>query len=292
MVHHFLLTRFNLCLWNKDKKGAEINREAWLEERLELFERYTLPSVQNQSCRDFEWVMLVDRETPEAFKNRILQYKEQCPQMHLVAVRSEAGWKFAQIFAEYVTQRLRAVETAADDLCLTTYLDNDDCLHRDYVKRVQEVASTVENNTFIAMDYGLQYFTDLKMTTRILYPNNHFISLVESVPAQGMVRTCYGYGSHFYLEEKGLARVCHIREKDKPMWIEVIHNRNVDNDVKMTLDTLPLSEKSLGIPVAYYLWKEFGIEVPVSTLQMGRYLVRVVRQAWRRAVGKVRVVRG
>lgn len=286
-MHHFLLTRFNLWLWNKDKKGAEIDRERWLEERLELFERFTLPSVLNQSCRDFEWVMLVDKETPESLKRRIQQYKEQCPQMHLVPVRREAGWMFAQVFAEYVTQRLRALEATEDDLCLTTYLDNDDCLHRDYVGRVQELAGTMESGTFIALDYGLQYFTELGLATRISYPNNHFISLVERVAEHKSIKTCYGYGSHFLLEEKGLAQVCHIREKNLPMWIEVIHDKNVDNDVKMTLDTLPLSEKSLGIPVAYYLWKEFGIEVPVSSKQMGRYLARVLKQMWRRTRNKI-----
>ncbi len=56
-LRHYLLTRFNLPLWNKDKHGLATRDEAWLENRCRLFEQYTLPSVQQQSCKDFVWVV-------------------------------------------------------------------------------------------------------------------------------------------------------------------------------------------------------------------------------------------
>ncbi|MGM9778607.1 MAG: glycosyltransferase, partial [Prevotella sp.] len=55
-MKHYLLTRFNLRLWPHNKVGEETQTEAWLRRRVELFERYTLPSVVAQSCLDFVWI--------------------------------------------------------------------------------------------------------------------------------------------------------------------------------------------------------------------------------------------
>lgn len=49
MTHHYLLTRFNLALWQEDKNGQTIDRGEWIRKRLELFETYCLPSVAGQT---------------------------------------------------------------------------------------------------------------------------------------------------------------------------------------------------------------------------------------------------
>ena len=52
MMHHYLLTRFNLALWQEDKNGQTIDRGEWLRKRLKLFETYCLPSVAGQELSD------------------------------------------------------------------------------------------------------------------------------------------------------------------------------------------------------------------------------------------------
>lgn len=47
---HFILTRFNLLLWDKAKDDRKVRTIKWLEHRFSLFERYCLPSVKNQTC--------------------------------------------------------------------------------------------------------------------------------------------------------------------------------------------------------------------------------------------------
>ena len=41
VLQHFILTRFNLLLWNKDKKGSKVRTIKWLEHRFALFEKYS-----------------------------------------------------------------------------------------------------------------------------------------------------------------------------------------------------------------------------------------------------------
>ena len=167
------------------------------------------------------------------------------------------------------------------DLCLTTYFDNDDCLNRDYVRdihdRMQEGNQGQQNEGFLVYDYGIQYFTELGTATRVKYPNNHFITLCETV-ASGQnpsVRTCYGYGSHIDIEKRKAASVRHVADADKPMWIEVIHKSNVDNDVKMTLNTSFVKDKQL-------LRRDFSLDISLEKGKKVKFFMRSLKQALRR----------
>ena len=281
MIHHYLLTRFNLALWQEDKTGKVIDREEWLAKRLQLFETYCLPSVIGQSCHEFCWILLVDENTPTAYREQIKAYRSVCPQIHFVGVKPQYAFHFADIFCQVVLADLQKKGWNGGDLCLTTYLDNDDCITRTFVEKVQAECLNFHlqlgEKRFLSFDYGLQLFTDMHhLATRILYPNNHFLTLAESVEN---IRTCYGFGSHFLLEKQGLANVHHIKDKRHPMWIEVIHEENVDNDVKMTFDTHLVKDKDM-------LRRDFSLPMDVGKGHRVAFVGRVVGQMWRRLKNK------
>lgn len=291
MIHHYLLTRFNLALWQEDKAGKTIYRVAWLERRMRLFETYCLPSVTGQTCQNFSWILLVDEDTPAEYRERIKSYRSICPQIHLVGVKSQYAFRFADIFRQVVIADLQKQRYEVDlqredgqegDLCLTTYLDNDDCIARTFVERVQAECLSFHLHTnekqFLSFDYGLQLFTQLHhLATRIFYPNNHFLTLAESLST---IRTCYGFGSHFLLEKRGLANVHHIKDKNHPMWVEVIHEENVDNDVKMTFDTHLVNDKDL-------LRRDFSLPMDIGMGYRIAFACRAVGQMWRRLRNKI-----
>ena len=225
---HFILTRFNILIFNKDKEGNKVRSASWLEHRFELFERYCLPSLKYQTCQEFEWIVLFDSTTPERFKERIEKYKEELSQLIPVYVRPEGGRYFAQIFRDEVVKRVQAVqEFNGSSRVLTTYLDNDDALDVHFVEDLQRRAAYLPDGTFITYDNGYQYFTDYNYVMRIRYPRNHFMSVVENGNPLA-VKTIYGYGSHYYIDKIPGAKIEHV--KDKPMWCEVIHERNMGND--------------------------------------------------------------
>lgn len=285
MIHHYLLTRFNLALWREDKAGKAIDREKWLTKRMLLFETYCLPSVIGQTCQDFQWILLVDENTSTKYREKIKAYRMACPQIRFVGVRAEFAPRFADVFRQVVTTDLRKKGWNEGDLCLTTYLDNDDCVAKTFVERVQAEClgfHLIPNEKkFLSFDYGLQLFTDLHhLSTRILYPNNHFLTLAECLSlGVSTIRTCYGFGSHFLLEKRGLAEVHHIKDKAHPMWVEVIHEENVDNDVKMTFDTHVVKDKHL-------LKSDFSLNVDIATKHRLAFCFRALKQVWRRTKNK------
>ena len=219
-LQHFILTRFNIRLWQKDKKGNTVRTNEWLSDRFLLFERYCLPSMAAQTNKSFIWIVLFDATTPGGFKSRIKGYQVQCPQLIPIYVTSENGRYFAQIFKAEVSKRLNA------NRVITTYLDNDDALRTSFVEDLQNRAIALPDETFISYTDGYQYFTDYGYLMHIHYPRNHFVSVVEKGDAS--LKTIYGYGSHYFIEKIPGAKIEYVPEP--LMWCEVIHEKNMGND--------------------------------------------------------------
>lgn len=274
---HFILTRFNIRLWSKDKNRQSTQTEEWLKQRFDLFETYCLPSIQRQTRKNFKWIVLFDLDTPAFYKKKIVEYQKECEHLKPCFVSAEDGRYFVRIFKENIVQ-----EVKVGDLLITTYLDNDDALRSDYVEEVQKLASTVYNKTFIVFKYGLQYFVQLNIATRVPYKNNHFMSFVERYTSYSVIRTVFGYGSHINVGHYKGTDVLRVDDKKKAMWIEVIHETNMDNDVKMTFDTCLVTDKNKLI-------REYGILVELSKFSRRVYFTHFLVRALSEVMRHVRL---
>lgn len=267
-VQHFILTRFNLLLWNKDKEGVSVRSREWLDHRFDLFEKYCLPSIEAQSCKDFIWIVLFDSKTPDDYKIRIGKYQSDCPQLVPVYVEPQNGRYFADIFRKEVLNRL------SHQRVITTYLDNDDALSIHFVEDLQKRAGLLSDGIFINYIDGYQYYTDHNYLIHIHYSRNHFMSVVEEGnPAT--LKTIYGFGSHYYIDKISGVRIEHI--KNQPMWCEVIHDRNMGNDAYFLKAKMVKDKETLSHDFAIKEKVESGI-----CLYLFRFLPRFFKTLIRR----------
>lgn len=246
----------------------------WLEHRFRLFEQYCLPSIANQTRKEFEWIVLFDSKTPDNFKERIRELQAKCPQLNPVFVEPEKGRYFAEIFRKEVVIRL----TQNSGRVLTTYLDNDDALDIHFVEDVQRRASVLPNGTFIYYTDGYQFFTDHKYLMRIYYKRNHFASVVEDAST---AKTIYGYGSHYYIDKIPGAKIEYV--KNLPMWCEVIHEKNMGNDAYFL--------KAKMVRDADILQREFALDEIVKagiSLFLFHFLPRYLKTFVRRILIRIR----
>ena len=267
-VQHFILTRFNLLLWNKDKEGVSVRSREWLDHRFDLFEKYCLPSIEAQSCKDFIWIVLFDSKTPDDYKIRIGKYQSDCPQLVPVYVEPQNGRYFADIFRKEVLNRL------SHQRVITTYLDNDDALSIHFVEDLQKRAGLLSDGIFINYIDGYQYYTDHNYLMQIHYLRNHFMSVIEEGnPAT--LKTIYGFGSHYYIDKISGVRIEHI--KNQPMWCEVIHDRNMGNDAYFLKAKMVKDKETLSHDFAIKEKVESGI-----CLYLFRFLPRFFKTLIRR----------
>jgi glycosyltransferase involved in cell wall biosynthesis len=275
-LQHFILTRFNLLLWNKDKKGSKVRTVKWLDHRFELFEKYCLPSIKNQTCQNFEWIVLFDSFTPEKFKAKIADYQRECPQFIPVFVEPQKGRYFAEIFRREIVKRLKA------NRVVSTYLDNDDALNVGFVEDLQHRALAVNEGTFINYNDGYQYYSEDGYLMRIYYPTNHFVSVVEKGDAT-IIKGIFGYGSHAFIHQIKGVTIEHVR--NILMWCEVVHGKNMINDAHFL--------KAKMVKDGEVLKKEFAIEDCVQSSIgiyifkfLPRYAKTFVRNVKERLIGR------
>lgn len=276
-LQHFFLTRFNLLLWQKDKEGIPVRTTNWLDHRFMLFEKFCLPSIKNQTCQEFEWIVLFDSSTPEKYKERVYGYRKECLQLTPVFVAPERGRYFAEIFKEEINKRLVAKSV------VSTYLDNDDALNVRFVEDLQQRALQASEGRFFYYDKGCQYYTEDKYLLQIHYPKNHFVSVVEK-GNMNSVKGIFGYGRHYYIDTIKGAKIEHV--KTDPMWCEVVHEKNMINDANFLLGTKMVKDSDS-------FRKYFAVDEEIST-GMGvyvfkflpRYMNTFVKRAKYRLLGR------
>ena len=202
-MSHFLLTRFNVRL--ADRPAAS---DKWLRDRLRLFNTFTAPSVHAQTCTRFRWLVLCDEASPDWLREELAQVAMLEP----IWVRE--SWTPALPAAVVHEQR-----AGADGFVVTSRLDNDDAIARNFIARVQ-AAATEEG--FVNFTGGAQWAHG--RLYRRLDPSNPFISRVETGPRAATV---------FAADHNKLAALGPIRQfGDGPMWLQVVHDSNLENRAK------------------------------------------------------------
>lgn len=273
-LQHFLLTRFNILLWQNDKGGHPVRTTEWLEHRVLLFEQYCLPSIKNQTSHNYEWIILFDRTSPEKIKEKIKKYQIECPQITPVFVEPNKGRYFAEIFREAIINRTKAKRI------ITTYLDNDDALETSFVEDLQNRVKMFTDGTFFYYDEGYQYYLEDKFMTKIRYPKNHFVSVVENANPITF-RGIFGYGGHYYIDTIKDVKVVHI--ENKPMWCEVVHEKNMINDANFLIGTSVIHDKER-------LRNAFSIDQIVQTgigIYFSKFLPKYIKTFVTRAKNKI-----
>ncbi len=242
--NHFFLTKFNVRSFPDLRPGCD---PVWLENRFRLFDRYCFPSVRNQSNQNFKWLVFFDADTPDAFKQKIAQYATSWE--NLVPLYVDFPLPYGQ-FPPAARELVRQVIAPDCEYLITTWLDNDDAIHQDYVDMIQDNFDRQEAETlnFIfgyQLSDGKLYF-DFEMA-------NHFISLVEKYDPQSF-NTC------LCRPHKEIYQVCKSAAKIicKPAWIEVVHGSNYMN----------VYRRGFRIPTGNIL-KEYGIETEAAVDREG-----------------------
>ena len=219
-VPHVLMTRFNLA--TPGREAAIRNKPDWLATRFRLFEAFCLPSVAEQSTRDFTWIIYFDKDTPQAFKDRVADLQKAVPfEAYYTGLFPASGWP--QSLTEVLGARLGAVPPVV----LTSRLDNDDALARDYMERTAAAAVGQVAAPRVGIVITNGYIRSATSAYRISHPCNAFASWLERVDQQGGPLTAMGI-SHVDAADFGPL----LQVPGPGGWLQVVHGGNVSNKVR------------------------------------------------------------
>jgi hypothetical protein len=215
MYQYYIITRFNLRKsdWKTTKNDETVLSESWLQERFDLFDNYCFPSVKNQTDQNFKWLVFFDINTSERYRDKIEEYRLSYKNFHPFFIDG------MDLFLPSIAGKIKALDSK--EYIITSRLDNDDCLHKDYAKVMH---SYFDKQEYLAIDivdgYCMQIDAKVKLgRKRQLY--NPFISLIEK---KDNCKTVWHKGHTFWKYEKKILRV-----KNKRLWLGIIHEKNYEN---------------------------------------------------------------
>jgi len=234
---HFLATRFNVKIggWDTTKNGETLLDDSWMDNRFELFENYCLPSVINQSEQHFTWCIYFDLHTAEVYQQRIKKLTESYSNIHLFFINNVGELK------PHLIDFIKSNENDSYDYVITSRLDNDDLLHRDYIKVVQQL---FEPSPITIIDVRCGFKVNIEEgdceIRNYTQAFNPFISLIEiKRDAQTVFNQLH---NEWYKAKKVIAYY------DRQLWIELVHKKNCINAANHKLESsLKFNEKEFSI---------------------------------------------
>lgn len=206
-VDHLVLTRFS----SLRRAGAEPLAEDWLRYRLAFFYDTCHPSLTRQVGADFRWLVFLDDRCPDDFRADVEQLAEGA---------FEPVWGHAP-FREELD---RVVAGTTGSHLITTRVDSDDAVARDFVARVREQFAD-QDRLYVNFTRGLQVDRSGSIYRRD-QPSGPFISLIEARSPDRAPDTVYAT-KHARARTRGPVR----EVRTAPMWLQVVHGGNLRNIV-------------------------------------------------------------
>ena len=218
MLKHFIVTRFNIqfqCYFDNKNKSL-ICDDNWLKYRFDLFENICLPSVLNQTNQNFLWLIFFDTDTPEKFKSNIYEYVKIYPKLKPIFITGED-----QFLAELKKIILNELSEGVSQV-ITSRIDNDDAIHKDYIKIVQARCKG-QHSLFINFDNGFIYDLNKNLLYKTKHASSAFLSRLES-PGKGELRTVFEFQ-----HQEVMLRAAVLQINVIPGWLVVVHKNNLLN---------------------------------------------------------------
>lgn len=217
MYKHYLITRFNLRNknWEYTKNNETLLTREWMTHRMGLFRNFCLSSVVSQTNTNFQWLLFFDESTDDDFKQELEALLK--PHSHFKSFYINGMDAFHLSIKAFVNE-----DSKGSPYIITSRIDNDDCIHRDYIDTIQ---SQFKSQDFMAIDvlkgYSLQISPEI-MLGKKEHIFNPFISLIEKNESP---KTVWFSDHNMWKKETRRIEIAYKR-----LWMSIIHEKNKVNE--------------------------------------------------------------
>lgn len=216
-MKHYLITKINIELnyfkefWSKITNSRFDN--SYLSHRLEMFDKYVLPSVESQVCNDFVWLVFIHPQTPVKIKE---EFKARVDNLIEVVHEKDIS---------------RSIDNFSGDI-ITTNLDSDDMISNLYIKKIHEIYRSVQADIskpfIISFKSGFLFSENKQILYPFVHPENNYLSFIED----GIDFTTITSYRHVGKIE-GIRKLFPMIEVEEGFWwIINNHNKNLVNNFK------------------------------------------------------------
>lgn len=158
---HYLITRFSVNFGGMNTKNVFEPKR--LDEHIELFVRMCYPSVVNQTNKNFTWLIVIDRNLPMPYQNKLANIIKDSP-VKIKVVMWNNKYQFGQLNWIPMDKIRKYI--------ITTRIDDDDAIHPQLIEMIQKYYYTIQikHCKFITFQKGLQFFANNGVFKELIRP--------------------------------------------------------------------------------------------------------------------------
>lgn len=218
MFKQFLITRFNLrnSFYSVDKNNTPILTDEWQKHRMNIFRKYCFPSIKNQTNQNFIWLVYFDDLSPDFVMHAIEELKSEYSNFH-PKFSSEM-----ELVKTAVLNDIRELINPETRYIITTDLDNDDALHKDFIAEIQGAFIPEDFYVMAPVDGYCLKIESKNIISQYSFVYSPFITLIESVT---------NFKTVMVRNHRKWADVKTIRLENQPLWMQIIHKKNIVNEI-------------------------------------------------------------
>ncbi len=172
-IIHFIITRFIIEYWPFNEFPNKIYKEDYIRNGIRVMKKYLFPSLENQSCRNFIWVLMLGDKAKIDFIKSLLDF--------------DKSFNIIVIYKKDVKDYIRNT-TKGYDILITSRIDYDD---RIYYDAINDVRKAINNKYY---EFNISYNNDGVMSI--------FISLITMLNKVNDTYIIYDLGSHIQVKSR------------------------------------------------------------------------------------------
>ena len=124
-IIHIILTRFLIEFFPKRDFTKKMNQSSYITNGIRVMSKYLLPSLENQSCKNFIWILILGDKANITYINSTFNYNSTF----------EAYILYYHDLKKFIKKICKDI-----DVLITTRIDYDDRIYYDAVNDVRKVS--------------------------------------------------------------------------------------------------------------------------------------------------------
>ena len=191
-IIHLIMTRFSIEFYNKKEFSKKIYREDYILNGIRVLKNYLFPSLENQSCKDFTWILILGNKANITYIKSLLNFNN--------------SFESKVIYQKDIKNYVRKI-TKGFDVLITTRIDYDDRIYYDAVNDVRKAININKPMILYGYNRGVYYFElDNKYYDFYYTFKNHgvmsiFISLITVLNKVNDTYIIYDLGVHTHIRK-------------------------------------------------------------------------------------------
>jgi hypothetical protein len=157
---HVIITRFSYRFHEHQPIGNLFDTKR-LKRRFQLFKAFCFPSMINQVDKEFYWILVIDRDLPVTYLNQLYQLVTNFYQSPSYAIKGPRKifvhkWQYTNLSTIEWLRPLIAIDQKK--YLMTTRLDDDDSLCKNFTKMVKEQHNSKKIRGFFLISFADGYY--------------------------------------------------------------------------------------------------------------------------------------